>query len=174
VVAIGMEALDLKPCEEFTSRIKTPTGIFSSVYYDGYQMTSVLHKLSLLVTSRYHARVLSSTAGVPSIAVSMDERLYNIFSECGHIEEYYLKTDETDLGNKLAATMEKCWANREQVSKEILATIPGYLKMMSDMGKFFRGWVEEKFPGIKLGPAPKSWQGYLPDLNDKLKATIKK
>jgi len=174
VVAIGMEALDLGPCEQFTSQIKGPTGIFSSRFYDGFQMTAVLHSLSLLVTSRYHARVLSSTAGVPSIAVSMDERLFNIFSECGHVDEYYLKTDEPDLANKLFSTMEKCWKNRENVSREILASIPRYLEMMSDMGKFFRGWVEEKFPGIELGPEPKDWKGYLPELNDKLKATLKK
>jgi polysaccharide pyruvyl transferase WcaK-like protein len=174
VVAIGMEALDLDACEKFTSMIDGPTGIFSSRFYDGYQMTAVLHSLSLLVTSRYHARVLSSTGGVPSIAVSMDERLFNIFSECGHVDEYYLKTDDRDLGKKLPATMEKCWANREAVSREILASIPGYLKMMADMGKFFRGWIEEKFPGIELGPVPKTWKGFLPELNDKLKATLKK
>ena len=45
---------------------------------------------------------------------------------------------------------------------------------MSDIGKFFRGWIEEKFPGIELGPEPKDWKGYLPELNDKLKATLKK
>jgi hypothetical protein len=104
----------------------------------------------------------------------MDERLFNIFSECGHVDEYYLKTDEPDLANKLFSTMEKCWKNRENVSREILASIPRYLEMMSDMGKFFRGWVEEKFPGIELGPEPKDWKGYLPELNDKLKATLKK
>lgn len=172
VVAIGMEMLDLEPCEYFCSKIKTPTGLFSSKFYDGYQMCSVLHQLSMLVTSRYHARVLSSSAGVPSIAVSMDERLYNIFSECGHIEDYYLKTDAPDLGNEVYSTMEKCWKNREAVSREILASVPGYLKMMADMGKFFRGWVEEKFPGIELAPAPADWTGYLPDLNEKLAAAI--
>jgi polysaccharide pyruvyl transferase WcaK-like protein len=172
VVAIGMEALDLDACEKFTSMIKGPTGIFSSKFYDGFQMTSVLHKLSLLVTSRYHARVLSSTGGVPSIAVSMDERLFNIFSECGHVDDYYLKTDDPKLGENLIKTMEKCWANRQQVSNEIKTTIPGYLKTMSEMGKFFREWVVKECPGIKLGPEPEDWLGYLPELNDKLKAMV--
>jgi len=172
VVAIGMEALDLDACERFTSQIDGPTGIFSSKFYDGFQMTSVLHKLSMLVTSRYHARVLSSTAGVPSIAVSMDERLYNIFNECGHIADYYLKTDDPQLGKKLAETMEKCWTNREQVSEEIKRSIPGYLKTMSEMGKFFRGWVSEQLPGIEFCPEPADWLGYLPELNDGLKAIL--
>lgn len=174
VVAIGMEALDFDPCTDFTDLLEGPTGLFSSKFYDGFQMASVLHKLSMLVTSRYHARVISSTGSVPSVAVSMDERLFNIFNECGHVEDYYLKTDEPDLGNKLYATMEKCWENREQVSSEIARSIPGYLKLMSEMGSFFREWVEEKFPGIELGPEPADWLGYLPDLNDKLKALVKK
>ncbi len=172
VVAIGMEALDLNACEDLTSKLDGPTGIFSSRFYDGFQMAAVLHSLSLLVTSRYHARVLSSTGGIPSIAVSMDERLYNIFNECGHLEDYYLKTDEPELGVKLLATMEKCWKNREQVSDEILCSIPDYLHLMSDMGKFFRGWVEEKFEGIELGPEPADWLGYLPELSDDLKSKL--
>ena len=172
VVAIGMEALDLDACEKFCAQIKTPTGYFSSKFYDGFQMGSVLHKLSMLVTSRYHARVLSSTGGVPSIAVSMDERLYNIFNECGHIEDYYLKTDDPQLGKKLIETQEKCWDNREQVAREIKCSIPGYLETMAEMGKFFRGWVAEQLPGIELGPEPEDWLGYLPDLNDGLKAIL--
>ncbi|MHB8897043.1 MAG: hypothetical protein ACYC99_17970, partial [Candidatus Geothermincolia bacterium] len=84
----------------------------------------------------------------------------------------YLKTDDPKLGAKLAETMEKCWANREQVSKEIKCSIPGYLKTMSEMGKFFRGWLSEQLPGIKFGPEPTDWLGYLPELNDGLKAII--
>jgi polysaccharide pyruvyl transferase WcaK-like protein len=173
VVAIGMEALDLDACEKFCSQIDGPTGYFSSKFYDGFQMGSVLHKLSLLVTSRYHARVLSSTGGVPSIAVSMDERLYNIFNECGHIDDYYLKTDDPKLREKLSATMDRCWDNREQVTEQIECSIPGYLRTMSDMGKFFRGWLEEQFDGIEFAAEPKDWQGYLPELNDRLKAILK-
>jgi len=171
-VAIGMEALDFDACEDFCSRMNGPTGFFSSKFYDGFQMTSVLHSLALLVTSRYHARVLSSTGGVPSIAVSMDERLYNIFNECGHIEDYYLQTDDPGLGKKLPETMEKCWEKREEVSSEIKCSIPGYLHTMADMGKFFRGWVAEQLPGIELGPEPEDWLGYLPDLSDSLKAIL--
>jgi polysaccharide pyruvyl transferase WcaK-like protein len=171
-VAIGMEALDFDSCEDFCSRMNGPTGFFSSKFYDGFQMTSVLHSLAMLVTSRYHARVLSSTGGVPSIAVSMDERLYNIFNECGHIEDYYLQTDDPGLGKKLPETMDKCWEKRDQVSREIKCSIPGYLKTMSDMAKFFRGWVAEQLPGIELGPEPADWLGYLPDLNDSLKAIL--
>jgi polysaccharide pyruvyl transferase WcaK-like protein len=174
VVIVGMDWTDLDACKDLQSRIDGKPCIFSSRFYDGHQMTGVLHALSMLITSRYHARVLSMTGGVPAIAVSLDERLYNIYNECGQLDDYYLKTDEKDLGDKLLPMMNKLWKNRKAVSADTLAQVPRYLRQVSDMGKFFRGWVEEKFPGIELAPEPSDWLGYLPDLPDNLKAALKK
>jgi polysaccharide pyruvyl transferase WcaK-like protein len=169
VVTVGMEALDFEPINNLASKIDGGAMAFSSRFYDGYQLSSILHSLSALVTSRYHARVLSMNGGIPSAAVSMDERLYNIFQECGHLNDYYLTVDDPDLGEKLFATMEKLWERRDTVRLEIRKSLPRYLHMMSDMGKFFRGFVEKSFPGIELGPAPADWTGYLPDLHPGLK-----
>jgi len=171
---VGMDWTDLDACKDLQSRVNGKPYIFSSRFYDGHQMTGVLHALSMLITSRYHARVLSMTGGVPAIAVSLDERLYNIYNECGQLDDYYLKTDETDLGGKLLPMMNKLWKNRKAVSADTLAQVPRYLRQVSDMGKFFRGWVEEKFPAIELAPEPSDWLGYLPDLTDNLKAAAKK
>ena len=168
VVLIGMEALDLDSCEDLKAVLDSPAEIFSSRLYDGHQMTAILHTLSMLVTSRYHARVLSMTAGVPSIAVSMDERLYNIFEECGQLEDYYFPTDDPELADKLLQAMEKLWENRDEVSEEIRRAVPRYLKIMSEMGSFFREYVEKSFPGIDLAPPPEDWLGYLPDLREEL------
>ena len=44
-------------------------------------MTGVLRELSALVTSRYHAAVLSMERGCPVAAVSMDERLDTLMKE---------------------------------------------------------------------------------------------
>jgi polysaccharide pyruvyl transferase WcaK-like protein len=173
VVIVGMDWTDLDACQDLQGRIDGKPHIFSSRFNDGYQMTAVLHSLSMLITSRYHARVLSMTGCVPSIAVSLDERLYNIYNECGHLADYYLKTDEPDLGAKLLPMMEKIWKNREKVSSEIRASVPRYLKQVSDMGKFFRGWVLEQLPGIELGEEPKDWLGYLPELYPELAAIVK-
>jgi polysaccharide pyruvyl transferase WcaK-like protein len=173
VALIGMEALDLGPCQDLQKALDGPSGIFSSRFYDGYQMTAVLHSLSMLVTSRYHAKVLSMTGGVPAAAVSMDERLYNIFQECGQLNDYYLSTDEAALGEKLHRVMEKLWERRAAVRQDNLRALPRYLKIMAEMGQFFRGFVERSFPGITLAPAPKDWQGYLPALRPELRELLK-
>jgi polysaccharide pyruvyl transferase WcaK-like protein len=174
VVVVGMDATDYDACGDLAAALGTKPAIFSSRFYDGYQMTGILHSLSMLVTSRYHARVLSMTGGVPSIAVSLDERLYNILDECGHLDDYYLRTDDPALGEKLEPMMEKLWTKREKVSGEIVAALPRYLKQVADMGKFFRGYVVEKFGGIELGPEPTDWLGYIPDLYEGLRAAIDK
>lgn len=167
-VIVGMDWTDLDACKDLQSRIDSKPYIFSSRFYDGHQMTGVLHALSMLVTSRYHARVLSMTGGVPAIAVSLDERLYNIYNECGHLEDYYLKTDEEDLEGKLLPMMEKLWKNREAVSADTRRQVPRYLHQVSDMGRFFREWIAEQFPGIKLAGKPRDWVGYLPPLHEGL------
>jgi polysaccharide pyruvyl transferase WcaK-like protein len=172
VVIVGMDWTDLDACQDLQALIDDKPYIFSSRFYDGYQMTAVLHSLSMLVTSRYHARVLSMTGCVPSIAVSLDERLYNLYNECGHLDDYYLKTDEPGLGEKLLPMMEKLWENREEVSGEIREAVPRYWKQMAAMGEFFRGYVEKSFPGIELGPEPGDWLGYIPELHEELKAIL--
>lgn len=173
VVLFGMEAIDYEAIATLQKMVGSTPTLFSSIHYDGYQITALLRALSMLVTSRYHARVLSMPGGVPSIAVSMDERLHNIFQESGHLDDYYLKVDDPDLGTKLLAAMEKMWKNREKVSKEILQTIPQYLKKMADMGAAFRGFVKENFPQFPLPPEPKDWLGYHAPFYPELERLVK-
>ncbi|MBU4301203.1 MAG: polysaccharide pyruvyl transferase family protein [Actinobacteria bacterium] len=172
VVIIGMDATDYDSCVALKAALDSPAEIFSSRVYDGHQMAAILHSLSMLVTSRYHARVLSMTGGVPSIAVSMDERLYNILEECGHLEDYYVSTDDPELEEKLSQAMEKLWENRDEVSEEIRRAVPGYLRIVGDMGSFFREYVEKSFPGIDLAPPPEDWLGYLPELYEELREML--
>jgi polysaccharide pyruvyl transferase WcaK-like protein len=172
VIPIGMEALDLGPCSDLCAALGLPEEIFTSRIYDGYQLTAVLHSLSMLVTSRYHARVLSMTGGVPSVAVSMDERLYNIFQECGHLDDYYLSVDDSNLGDNLFNALSKLWGNREEVSGEIRASVPRYLKIMAEMGRFFHGFVQRSFEGIELPPLPEDWRDCLPELHPGLQKIL--
>jgi len=172
VIPVGMEAIDLEPCTDLCNALGLPAKIFTSRIYDGYQLTAVLHSLSMLVTSRYHARVLSMTGGVPSIAISMDERLYNIFQECGHLDDYYLSTNDANLGDNLLSSLETLWENRNTVSREICACVPRYLKIMAEMGRFFHGFVQRSFPGIDLQPLPGDWKDCLPQLHPGLQKIL--
>jgi polysaccharide pyruvyl transferase WcaK-like protein len=162
VVLFGMEALDEDACVRLQRRLSTPAPIFSAVHYDGYQLTALLRELSLLITSRYHARVLAMPAGVPSIAVSMDERLRNLLAEAGHLKDYYVEAGDPQLSPRLLAALETLWANREEVREEMLAAIPHYLHMVADMGRVFRDFVDAAFPQFPLPPLGPDWRDYLP------------
>ncbi|MDD5748896.1 MAG: polysaccharide pyruvyl transferase family protein [Actinomycetota bacterium] len=173
-IIIGMEALDDYPNSKFQKMLKTPAQIFCAKDYNGFQMVSFLRRLSMLITSRYHASVLSMPEGIPSIAVSMDERLYNIFEETDQLEDYYFKVDEPELSEKLIAAMEKLWKNQEKVREENIRRVPKYLKEIANMGVKFRNFVKENFPEFPLPPEPENWMGYLPPLYPELAEIVEK
>jgi len=173
-VIIGMERLDIEPCRLLQDVMKHRAPIFCSEDFDGYELTSILRKLSLLITSRYHARVLSMPAGVPSCAVSMDERLRNLMMETGHLNDYYVETDDPDLKEKLPLMMEKLWEEREKVKDDIQRTIPEYLRRMALMGMEMKKFVSKNFPGLSLPPDSSNIFDYLPPLYPELKEVVEK
>ncbi len=172
VVIFGMDALDRDACIQLEKMLRTRACIFGSMDYTNCQLAALLRNLTMLITSRYHARVMSMLVGVPSIAVSMDKRLYNLLAESGHLENYYLEADDSQLEEKLQAAMEKMWDNRDQVSAQILETIPYYLKTLANMGVAFRNFIKREFPLFPLPPKPPNCLGYLPPLNPELNAIV--
>jgi Polysaccharide pyruvyl transferase len=65
--------------------------VFSSREHDASRMTTLLRSLDLLVTSRYHAAVLSMAAAVPQLAVGHDLRLVSLYQELGLAGELFVK-----------------------------------------------------------------------------------
>lgn len=64
--------------------------VFSAREHDASQMTVLLRSLDLLITSRYHAAVLSLAAAVPQIAVGHDTRLDTLYRDLGLREDWFL------------------------------------------------------------------------------------
>ncbi|HZD16628.1 MAG TPA: polysaccharide pyruvyl transferase family protein [Actinomycetota bacterium] len=85
VALICMEELD----ETLAERIRMGmvhaerARVFSSREHDASRMTALLRSLGALVTSRYHASVLSLAAGVPQVGLVQDLRLETLFDEMG-------------------------------------------------------------------------------------------
>lgn len=91
VALICMEELDQPLAEDIRREMKNNDNcrVLSSKDYNASQITSILCKLDLLVTSRYHSAVLSLRAGVPQIAVSHDPRLTSLYHDL-HLYQHYL------------------------------------------------------------------------------------
>jgi polysaccharide pyruvyl transferase WcaK-like protein len=99
VALIGMEQLDEVLAGQVHGLMRHPESarVFSARQYDASRMTSLLRGLDLLVTSRFHAAVLSLAAGVPMVAVHHDTRLATLYEDLGLKEQWFL--DPTAAGS---------------------------------------------------------------------------
>jgi len=102
VALICMEELDEPLALRIKNKMKNPdmAKIFSSRKYNASTMTSILRSLELLVTSRYHAGVLSLEAQVPQIAIGHDTRLRGFYKELG-LENYLIDYMSPEIWYKL-------------------------------------------------------------------------
>lgn len=98
-----MEELDEPLARDILEKMehKDRCRIISSREYNASQMTSLLCQLDLLVTSRYHAAVLSLRSGVPQIAVGHDPRLESIYHDLNLHKDYFLSHCTSNLWKSL-------------------------------------------------------------------------
>jgi polysaccharide pyruvyl transferase WcaK-like protein len=103
VALIAMEQLDESLAERVHGLMKHSESarVFSSRIYDASRLTCLLRGLDLLVTSRFHAAVLSLAAGVPQVALHHDTRLATIYQDLGLKEDWFMHPGAPD---GLAAT----------------------------------------------------------------------
>ncbi len=85
--------------------------IFSSRQYNASQITTLLRSLDLLVTSRYHACVLSLAGQVPQVAVGHDLRLKSIYAEMGLQDEFFVDSCSPTMHAQLLERVERLLAN---------------------------------------------------------------
>jgi len=95
IALLSMEGLDAGFANKIQRLMKHPerTKVFTSSDYNASQMTSVLRSLELLITSRYHAGVLSLPNQVPQVAIGHDLRIRDLYADLDISE---LFTDHED------------------------------------------------------------------------------
>jgi polysaccharide pyruvyl transferase WcaK-like protein len=171
VVCVGMEALDRAACNDLIARLPKRAPALISDEHDMYTLVSVLRHASLLVTSRYHAMVTSMPAGVPSIGVTMDERLANLLTDRGH-PQYLLKVDDAGLAERLVDAMRRAQNEAPRVRNEIKAFVPSQIWKMGQMGIEFEAELLRVYPDFPRRPAPRTPEHYLPSLSPELMALM--
>jgi polysaccharide pyruvyl transferase WcaK-like protein len=99
VALICMEQLDESLAQQVHGYMQRAdrARVFSSRQVNASQMTNLLRDLDLLLTSRYHACVLSLAAQVPQMAIGHDLRLKTIYEELGLEDDYFLAPETPDL-----------------------------------------------------------------------------
>ena len=120
VALIGMEGLDAPICNMVLAQMAHPEAarVFTSLDYNASEMTSILRSLDMLVTSRYHAAVLSMAAGVPLVAVAHDRRLQHLFEEAGLLGSFVENTDP-ELFGKISVNVDRLLADPDPARRSI-------------------------------------------------------
>jgi polysaccharide pyruvyl transferase WcaK-like protein len=95
IALMSMEGLDAGFAHKVQRLMKHPerTKVFTSLEYNASQITSILRRLDLLITSRYHAAVLSLPNYVPQTAIGHDLRIRDLYAD---LEISELFTDHED------------------------------------------------------------------------------
>ncbi len=140
-VLLGMEQLDEKACNAVKRRLDSKSAMLCSREYSADIMTGVLHRLSGLVTSRYHAAVLSVEAGCPIISVSMDERLDGIMHELSMDTKYLFHVRDKHLGKKIYHALMEAGQNTESINQQMQEHLTDYKRKLDDMGIFMKQYV---------------------------------
>ena len=142
VAVIGMEALDQAACDRLSGKLSVPHGVFCSADHDAFEVTGILKCLSELVTSRYHAAVLSMDRGIPIISISMDERLTELLEEAGMDQGFLLGTDdiqlEDDINHALKMAEEQC----AQIRIKLQDKVRCHNDVLNDMGAFLKTYLD--------------------------------
>ena len=123
---IAMEDLDTPVCERIIAELgplaKDRVAFASSRQVGPLEMTAILRGLDALVTSRYHACVLSMGGAVPQMAICHDERLASIYAEVGIEQEFLLQHTQPDLADQLISTFDRMMKNEAGLSDRIRDT----------------------------------------------------
>lgn len=145
VVILGMEKLDTRVCHLLEKKLKSKHVMFTSLSTDVFQMTGLLRQLDILLTSRYHASVLSMERACPIVAVSIDARLNGIMREVGLSEHYLHHATDDNLSDKITASLLLAGEHQEEIRKNIQCHLANYKEKTMAMSQFFTTWLKKQY-----------------------------
>ncbi len=80
--------------------------------------------------------------GVPAIAISMDERLHNVYTEVGSLD-YYFWADDCELKTKLVCGLESLCTNSQTIAESLKKHHSSYVSRFEKMGEFLLKYLED-------------------------------
>jgi polysaccharide pyruvyl transferase WcaK-like protein len=174
-VCIGSEQLDRGACERL-AELLGGAPVFGSDQLEMYEMVSLMRQATWMVSSRYHAIVMTMASGVLSVGVTMDERIRNLMADRG-TPDLALEVDDPDLASKVTASLQRLAAAPEAHREQIQATVVRNLEVMGRMGVMLATHVQERLPRFPLRPGigrgGDPW-AHLPELSPLLQQLVAK
>jgi polysaccharide pyruvyl transferase WcaK-like protein len=171
VVLIGMERLDRRTCEKLSELLDEPAPKIVSGDQDTDTLVDVLRSASLVVSSRFHATVLAMAGRVPTIGVSMDGRIANLFKE-NDLGRWVARCDAPGLGDWLRAGIRDLGRDAEREKSLYGRLLASQIRAIGEMGKILVDRVGSFYPNIRSRSRSNDWQEYLPPISDELRRDI--
>jgi polysaccharide pyruvyl transferase WcaK-like protein len=149
VALIAMEELDEALCRKILAtvgeRYAERITLASSRTLTPDQMVPLLRRLDYLVTSRYHACVLSMARAVPQMAICHDDRLRAIYTEMG-MTEFLLDHTDGDLDARAPATFDALVARAPEVAMRLRGAYDSrYVRLCQENRRVLRSWAAATF-----------------------------
>jgi len=131
-VLVAMEMLDRDACERVAEKLGGAP-IFGSDQYNMYEIVSILRSCDRMLSSRFHAIVTSMPAGVPSVGVTMDERIRNLMRDRGH-DHLLMRVDEPQLADNIFTALCALDVEAEEIRDAMGRAVARNLQLMARMG----------------------------------------
>lgn len=147
VALLSMEGLDTGFTEKIQQHMKHAdrTKVFSSTQYNASQMTSVLRSLDLLITSRYHAGVLSLPNQVPQTAIGHDLRIKDFYGDLD-IPELFVDHEDPNRYQALSGNVETIFDQYNLIKSKLQKGYQKYVEQEKRNPQLLRAFLEENYP----------------------------
>jgi polysaccharide pyruvyl transferase WcaK-like protein len=170
VILAATERLDARPANRIAEKLGG-VPVLTSDEYNMYELVSILRACHMMASSRYHGIVTSMPGLVPSLGITMDERIRNLMRERGH-QDLLMTVDDPELEGKLLAALEKLSSEGEAIATGIAQTVVKNLKVMARMGVYFEEEVQRRYPEFETRRGEWSWEDYLPPMSRGLQELV--
>jgi len=147
IALLSMEGLDTAFTNKIQQHMKHAdrTKVFSSTQYNASQMTSVLRSLDLLITSRYHAGVLSLSHQVPQTAIGHDLRIKDLYTDL-EIPELFIDHEDPDRYKALSDNVETLFNQYSTIKAKLRKGYARYESREKRNAQLFRAFLEANYP----------------------------
>jgi polysaccharide pyruvyl transferase WcaK-like protein len=147
IALLGMEGLDAVFANKVKRLMKHAdrTRVFTAIDYNASQMTSILRSLDLLITSRYHAGVLSLPNQVPQTAIGHDLRIEDLYSDLD-TPELFVGHEDPARYKALSDNVEKLFNQRNTIKSKLLKAYEEYSQREKRNAQLLRIFLETNYP----------------------------
>jgi polysaccharide pyruvyl transferase WcaK-like protein len=145
VVFFAMDRAFIDSCRDVMNLMNGSSVLIDSNHADAGQMLALVGECDWLVSCDYHAILFSIMQGIPFIGIGDDERISGIMDELGLLHNQFISHKEVDMLEELVQKTTSMQLESVETRSRIKSLLPSYLFRMSENGRLFGEFINQKF-----------------------------